>query len=102
VKFIAQSLVVFLGLVVLLLGVGRLWAAPESEGAVQGREHVEQTCVGCHAGSQLEVVIRGRLDPQNRDALDAFLASHHVADPALRADVIAHLEARFASASQEP
>lgn len=81
-----------------LVAVDRLRAEPEDEAVTRGREHVEATCVGCHQGPQLDAVVSRRFDPENRETLDAFLSTHHVADAALRADVITYLEIRMATA----
>jgi len=67
------------------------------EGAARGKTHVEATCSGCHPGAQLDALLRARLGGEAVTALDSFLKSHHAADDALRAGVLAYLEARLAS-----
>jgi hypothetical protein len=76
-----------------------LGADAQDEAPVRGRAPVEKPCVGCHPGSRLDAVVSRRLGSQGRDSLDAFLAGHHVADAALRKDVIAYLETRTGAGS---
>lgn len=84
----------------LLLVVHPLRAASTPDDAVaRGRAYVEKSCIGCHAGVKLDAVVEKRFDPAQRSAFDAFLATHHVPDSALRSDVIDYLEMRRAAAS---
>ena len=67
----------------------------------RGAAHVAATCNGCHPGPQLDAVVRRRVaDRDAHQALDAFLGGHHVADAALRSEVIAHLLARLDAAAE--
>ncbi|NNL68293.1 MAG: hypothetical protein HKP30_18735 [Myxococcales bacterium] len=76
-----------------LLAASWLHAASGDAASIErGRAHLEKTCLRCHAGPQLDALVRGKLAE-----LDGFLAEHHAADPALRADVIAALEHRLAA-----
>lgn len=84
------------------LSASTLCASEESEALARGAAHVQKTCVGCHAGSQLDVVVSRRLDPLDLKPLSAFLATHHVREDSLREDVIAYLRTRLTTASQEP
>ncbi len=99
-KLLAPSLAI-VGALAAWAGVQLFGSGPDAEAVARGRAHVEKTCVGCHPGSQLDVVAARRLDPADRDPMDRFLAGHHVADPALRADVIAYLETRLPAADPE-
>jgi hypothetical protein len=59
---------------------------------------VEKSCLRCHTDAELDALVRGKVaDHALPAALDAFLAGHHAADPALRADVLAALAARLAA-----
>ena len=80
------------------LGLRPSAADPGAAGLERGRAHVEKTCVGCHAGAALDAVSARRI-AQGPDALGTFLASHHVPDAALRADVVAYLQQRAAEGS---
>jgi len=66
----------------------------------RGRAHVEKTCSGCHSDVALDAAVKSRLHG-GADALDAFLAKHFAEDSALRADVVAYLQARVAAASDD-
>ena len=84
-----------------------LHASEASEALARGEGYVQKTCVGCHAGPRLEVVVSRRLDssdvhPIDLEPLSTFLATHHVRDDSLRTDVIAYLRTRLTTASQEP
>lgn len=69
------------------------------EASAPGAATAEESCVGCHAGAQLDAVVRRRVAEKDANAaLDAFLARHHVPDAALRADVVAYLVARLEAA----
>lgn len=69
------------------------------QAAARGAGHVEKACIGCHPGPQLDAVVRQLVaDTDAHVALDAFLVSHHAADPAPRAEIIAHLQARLDAA----
>jgi len=74
-------------------------AADQSPGVERARAHVEKTCAGCHPGPVLDTLVRQRLARKDGGTLEAFLAGHHVPDPQLRAEVVAHLEARLAGSS---
>jgi len=80
------------------LGLRPSPADPQEAAPERGRAHVEKTCAGCHPGAGLDAVARRRI-AQGPGALDAFLASHYVADAALRADVVAYLQKRVATES---
>lgn len=89
--------------VALLLAVTAMSGADSAtdEGVARGAAHVEATCSGCHPGAQLDALLRARLGGDDVSALDSFLKSHHAADDALRAGVLAHLKARLASSAGE-
>jgi hypothetical protein len=73
-------------------------ARAEADGSERAQAHVEKTCVGCHPGAKLDEVARRR-NETGADALDTFLKAHHVADTALRAEVVAYLRTRLADES---
>lgn len=57
-----------------------------------GKQEFERNCGSCHAGGKLPgTAATGLSDPQKRTALDRFLARHHAADPAARAEIIEYL-----------
>ncbi len=75
--------------------------ADADAGGDRGRAHIEKTCMRCHDGAKLDALVRARVgDRELPAALDAFLAGHYAADPALRADVLVALEQRLAAAGE--
>lgn len=76
--------------------------ANDAAAVARGQTFVEKTCVGCHAGAQLDVVVGRRLEAREVVPLDGFLATHHVPDKAIRAEVIAYLKHRLAKSAGSP